>query len=142
MNEKLCTLFKKPLSIDAALTDRDLGILMGFSRMTRKWRNKKHVKLFIIYYKLFPQLKTLAMFLVIQDFNPLFQIKKTKRIYPLMVVPNYKPVQNGWDTHFPSFSMKLHCILLIPPPAPFSLLSMLDCPIDFVAATTLKREEG
>ena len=38
--------------------------------------------------------------------------------------------------------MKLHlrptdCVLLIPP-SPFSMLSMLDCPIDFVATTTLK----
>ena len=33
--------------------------------------------------------------------------------------------------------MKLHCILSIPL-SPFLMLSILDCPIDFVAATTLK----
>ena len=38
---------------------------------------------------------------------------------------------------FPKFSMKLHWILSILP-SPFSMLSILDCPIDFVAATTLK----
>jgi len=28
------TLLRNPLSIDAALTDKDLGILIGFSRIT------------------------------------------------------------------------------------------------------------
>ena len=61
----------------------------------------------------------------------------------------YDPVQNGWDTHkklaiICAFSLvfnEIACILLIPP-SPFSVLSILDCPIDFVAATTLKWEEG
>ena len=34
-------------------------------------------------------------------------------------------------------AMKLHWILPIPP-SPFSMLSMLDCPVDFVATATLK----
>ena len=57
----------------------------------------------------------------------------------------HNPVQNGWDTHqrlaiICAFSLVFNEIALplLIPPSPFSMLSMLDCPIDFVAATTLK----
>ena len=67
------------------------------------------------------------------------------------ILLNYNPVQNGRDTHkklaiicaFPSFSMReIFALQPIVPPSPFSMLSMLDCPIDFVATTTLKWGEG
>lgn len=40
------TLLRKPFSIDAAFTDKDLGILIGFSRIT----GQRKIKLTLVLY--------------------------------------------------------------------------------------------
>ena len=57
----------------------------------------------------------------------------------------YNPMQNGWDAHKKlaincAFSLIFNATALNPIDSPslYSMLSMLDYPIDFVTATTLK----